>query len=204
MFSFSKENPSKIVALSGLTITASWNCDPMVWTPQFQDVTTKRVFVLCSKNSKGRDVFRVYPLNVDKNKPFPPFVILPHEHEILKRRTTHICFEHKNFVITRPLLALYYRTKINIDRKNLDFLPDNLLTLIKHCYLKDVIDDNILYKVESRFDKISKILPRLEKTEFQGEAEVCRTKIFEICKHIFKDIEKYVEKEKESWIKTKA
>jgi len=193
VFKFDKEYPSKVVATSLISIVPDYRCDPMVWTPGLKEFQTRRVFIVCSVNRRGRNTFRFYPLNKQTDKAPPAFVVVPHDSPYIKDTTTHIVFDHKNFKIIRPLKAVYYKAKWALDRGELDWLPGNLLTLVKHCYFKDLIDDSFIENVEREFEKLEKMLARAEGNNFQGETEVCIRKAYKLCEKIFAKIKKEVD-----------
>jgi|GEM_PF-3481847 len=192
MFKFDHENPSKVVATATVPIVPDHLCDPMVWTPELKEFQTRRVFIVCTVNRRGRSVFRFYPLNKREDKAPPAFVIVGHDSPYLEDPTTHKVFEHKNFMIIRPLQAVYYKAKWALDRGDMDWLPANLLTLIKHCYFNDLVDDSFIDEAEKQFLKLENILHRAEKTSFEKEAEVCIKKAFSLCEKIFNKIKEVV------------
>jgi len=187
MFNFDKEKPSKFVATSLISIDSDKYCSPMVWTPGFQQVVSRRVYVVCSVNRNGYNSFRVYPLNRKKDKAPPAFVIVSRESKYAKDPYTHIVFEHKNFVVTRPLIAVYYKAKWALDKKILDILPGNLLTLVKHCYFKDLISDDFIEEAEKEFERLEKVLARAN-SPYYGEVQASIDRSYKICQKIFSKV----------------
>jgi len=185
MFVFDKENPSKIVATSLIPIVPDHSTTPMVWTVGLREISSRRVFVVCTQTRAGRSSFRFYPLPKRADKAPPAFLIAPAESPWLDDPGTHICFRHPNFVICRPLKAVYFRVKWGLAKKQIDYLPANLLTLVKHLYFKDFISDEFIDSVQNDFKRVEKILLRAQKTNFDGEAEACINKSFQLCQKIF-------------------
>jgi hypothetical protein len=186
-FRFDKENPDKFVATAKMPIVPDWQCDPLVWTPRLEEFKTRRVYVLCSQNSKGRDVFRMYPL-LRKDDRYPAFVIVDNDDEWIDDHTTHIVFQHKNFSVIRPLVSVYYQAKSALKRRDLDYLPVNILTLIKHCYFKDIVDDSFIDDIQGQFEKLEKVLALAGGSNWEGESEVSYRMAIVICEKILRKV----------------
>lgn len=191
-FSFDKEQPSMFAAVKAMPVLhPNHACDPLVWTPQLANITTRRVWVVCSKTSKGRDTFRIYPLQKRSDAPYPAFVIVPVESPWVTNPTVHVVFTHKDFIICRPLIAVYYKAKTAIRRQELDYIPGNLLTLVKHCYFHDLVDDNFIDEITKIFEKLDKIIARTS-SNFENEVHVCQVKALRLCAYILDEINKKV------------
>lgn len=135
---------------------------------------------------------RFYPLQKRADKAPPVFVLVGNNSIYIENPTTHIVFDHKNFKIIRPLKAVYYKTKWALKQGELDWLPGNLLTLVKHCYFKDIINDDFIAEVEKEFGRLESILARAEGSNYQGEVDVCVRKAYGLCEKIFQKIKKEV------------
>lgn len=188
MFTFDKENPSKIVATSLLPIEPDWRCNPLVWTAELKPVQTRRVFIVCSVTRAGKQSFRFYNLRKDPAKPPPAFVVVPNDSKWLKDPLTHVCYRHSRFSIIRPLKAVFYKTKFALKRGDMDWLPANLLTLVKHCYFHNVIGDNFIDKIEQKFDRIDKMIARAMSSNFDAEVDACVRQAYNLSASIFKII----------------
>lgn len=191
MFTFDKEKPDKFVAIKAMPqIVANHRCDPLVWTPQFQPITTRRVYVLCTQNSKYRNVLRCYPLR-KRDAPHPAFVVVPVDSEWVNHPATHVVFQHSDFIIIRPLIAVYFKAKTSISRKELQYIPSNLLTLIKHCYFKELLNDNFIDEVQKQFEKLEKLI-NLTSSNWENESRVSEVKALQLCQKILNKINKEV------------
>ena len=193
MFTFDKEKPSKFVATACTKIVPSHESDPMIWTPDLKEFYTRRVFIVCSLNSRGRRSFRFYPLQKRNDRPPPAFCIVDKKNKWLSHTGTHRVFMHENFEIIRPLPAVIAKAKYSIKKKDIEYIPINLLTLVKHCYFQDLIDDEFIEKAERQFEKISSIIARAESTDSEGELEACIDRLFVLCNKILNEIEERVE-----------
>ncbi len=189
MFRFDRNNPSKIVATNLIeSIVPNHRSTPMIWTPNLQPFYSRRVFIICTINNKNRSVLRFYPLKKRNDLPPPSFVVVDNDNKYVNDPTTHVVLDHEDFKIIRPIKAVFYKSKWSLMRRQIDYIPVNLLTLIKHCYFKDLIDDEFLEQCQKEFEKIEKILLRAKSTNFEAEAEVCLNKSIEICNKIFTKI----------------
>lgn len=192
IFSFSQEQPSMFAAVKAMPVLSPDHaCDPLVWTPQLTNITTRRVWVVCSKTSKGRDTFRIYPLQKRTDAQHPAFVIVPVGSPWITNPTVHVVFTHKDFVIIRPLIAVYYMAKTAIRKGDLDYIPNNLLTLVKHCYFQELVDDNFIDEITKKFEKLDKIIARTS-SNFENEVHVCQIKALKLCLDILDEINKKV------------
>lgn len=191
VFTFQKENPDKFVAIKAVPqIAANHRCDPLVWTPQFQQVTTRRVYVLCTQTGKGRNTFRVYPLQ-KRDAPHPAFVIVPVNSPWVTHPATHVVYQHSDFTIIRPLIAVYYKAKTAIKRGELQYIPGSLLTLVRHCYFKEMIDDAFIDNIQKQFEKLEKLVA-LTSSNWENEAHVSNQKALQLCGKILEKINKGV------------
>jgi len=196
MFNFDKDKPSKIIAVNTLPqITPDYRCDPLLWTPQLQPFYSRRIYILTTKNSKGRSVFRFYPLTPRDDATQPAFVVVSPESHWVTDPTTHICYQHKYFIIVRPLITVYYKAKSVMMRRKLEYIPGNLLTLIKHCYFKDLVSDKFVDKIQKDFDRLEKVIAYTASQE-QGEARNAYRIALKLCTSILKQINKEVKIEK--------
>jgi hypothetical protein len=180
MLTFSSENPSRLVATSCVAIVGCATSIPMVWTREHRPVTTRRIYIVCSQTRAGHPALRVYPLQRDPTKPPPAFVIVPHAHPLANDEGTHLVLRHDNFLLIRPLVAIYYRARWAVRRREV-VAPELLLTLVRHCYLRDLIDDEFVAQVEKKFDKLSALIARAEGTNFEGEREAASLAVGRVC-----------------------
>lgn len=188
VFSFDKEQPSMFAAVKAMPVLSPDHaCDPMVWTPQLANITTRRVWVVCSKTSRGRDTFRIYPLQKRSDAPHPAFVIVPAGSPWVTDPTVHVVFTHRDFVIIRPLLAVYYKAKTAIRKGDLAYIPSNLLTLVKHCYFQELVDDAFIDEITKKFEKLDKIIARTS-SNFEHEVRVCQVMALRLCTDILTTI----------------
>ena len=192
MFRFDHDRPQKVVATASIPIYPDHRTTPMIWTPGLVEFQARRVFILCTVNQRGRQSMRFYPLQKKAGKAPPAFVVVKHDSPYVENPTTHVVFDHSNFKIIRPLKAVYYKARWAMERGELDWLPGNLLTLIKHCYFKDLIDDEFIGEVEKEFGRLENILARANGSDFQGEVDVCIRKAYILCEKIFQKITKEV------------
>jgi hypothetical protein len=191
MFSFSGE---KIVALNRIgNIETDFHYDPLVVTSELKPVSTERVFMVFGKTRKGRDVIRVYPLQRVPDKPYPAFSVSPIGAKELDDKTTHRCFVHKDFVIVRTLSDVIMKAEDALKRRDLDYLPLNLLTLIKHCYFNDLLDDSFIASVEKDFTRVEKLLART-RSNFVSESRVSAKLAVRTCERILLCVKEVIEK----------
>lgn len=195
MFKFDRDNPSKIVATSLIPIVPCHSTHTMIWTPGLKEFYTRRVFLIFTLNKKGRQVIRFYPLQKRKDKAPPAFAVVPNNSPYLDKKTTHLCFNHQNFKIIRPIRAVYYKTKWALDNQNLDYLPANLLTLLKHCYFTDLVEDEFINEMESKFEKLEKIIAKAENNSEEEEIDTALRIALSLCRQIFDRITEKIKKE---------
>lgn len=191
MFEFSSETPSKVVLTATIPIKPDWRSSPLVWTPERKEFQARRVFLVCTVTQTGRQSMRFYPLRKDDRFP-PAFVLVGHDHPLLNEKGTHIFFRHANFLIIRPLHAVFYKAKWSLEREEFEWLPQNLLTLIKHCYFQDLISDEVLEVAEKHFERLGKLIVLAEESTNQGEAGAAIKGAFRLCEELFRIIREEV------------
>lgn len=192
MFKFSSETPSKAVLTATIPITPDWRTSPLVWTPERKEFQARRVFLVCTVTQRGRQSMRFYPLKKLDDRHPPGFVLVGHDHTLLEEKGTHVFFRHANFLIIRPLHAVFYKAKWSLERKEFEWLPQNLLTLIKHCYFQDLISDEVLEVAEKCFERLGKLIALAEETVNKGEAKAAGKGAFRLCEELFRIIKKEV------------
>jgi len=152
MFEFSEETPSKIIAANTTTICPDRSCDPAIWTSDFAEIQNRLVFAIFSIRRNGGQAIRFYPLSPNPSKPPPAFVVVEGNSEFAQAPGTHIAYEHKNFLIIRPLLNIYYRAKWAVEVGNPYYAPGNLRTLARHIARCGIVREEVAMKIEEETD----------------------------------------------------
>lgn len=193
MFQFSREDSWKGVLTATTAIKPDHTSNPMVWTPGLKEFETRQVFLVCTKTAQnGRGSMRFYPLPKRTDRYPPCLVLVPLDHPLLNEKGTHVVYRHANFLIVRPLKAVFHKAQWALKRQELDWLPQNLLTLVKHCYFQDLITDRVLEVAEKRFERLGNLLALANHNSNEAEARNATKHALRLCGKLLKIIRKEV------------
>ncbi len=101
---------------------------PYIWTPGFQPISTRRVFIRKSSTRAGIPTFRMYPLKRKDGVHPPTFVLGKPDNKYLHLQGTHIVYKDERIVLFRPIVAIFYNMKYSIRVKDYDYILLNFIT----------------------------------------------------------------------------
>ena len=93
--------------------------------------------------------------------------------------TTHVAFEHENFLIIRPLLNVYYRAKWITRQGNIYYAPGSIRTLIRHLQNCRLMKIEHAWELEEESNRAYTLIQ-------EGYTE----KAHDICKGVLENVEK--------------
>ena len=70
--------------------------------------------------------------------------------------------------MARPLVAVYYRARWEIQRGEAHF-PQSLLTLVKHAFFTDWIGENAISRIETKLERLTALWTLYERGATPGE-----------------------------------
>lgn len=136
-------------------------------------ITTPNVHLLFKMNRSRKPIIIAFPIGDDRPIHRPAFYVVPAAHQMLDRKSTHTVFDNGNWVLCRPIEAVYNKVVTSLSNKDLYFV-ENMRTLMAHAYLCDLIGDETLTEVAAGIDKLEKIAAKadIEANPSQQEVEV--------------------------------
>ncbi len=189
-FSYKRDNSDKIILLNTVDeIEPNYKTKPVIMTACGEVIkSTSRIMIHLSLTKKGNPSLRIYPLKKLENMSPPSFVFIKNDNPIKKSRGTYICLETEEYAIVRPLLAVLRKAEWNISQRDIQWAASSIITLLRHCYFSDIIDDNFIDKTEKDFSRLEKIISRHESTTYRGEKRNCSLLALKICEKLLKKI----------------
>jgi hypothetical protein len=82
---------------------------------------------------------------------------------------------------------IYGKIKVNIDKGELRFVTEDLLTLIRESYSRDIIDDKFIEGIKDNLDKLEKIMGYISSNN-TNEAKIANDKSLALCSEILASI----------------
>lgn len=136
-----------------------------------EPLTTPHVHLLFKIDRRLNPIIIAFPIGEDRPIHRPAFYVVPKDHAMLQRSGTHIVFDNGNWVLCRPIEAVYNKVLASLQSKDLYFV-ENMRTLMAHAYLCDLIDDDTLEAVSNGIDKLAKIAAKADTEANTNQAEV--------------------------------
>lgn len=147
---------------------------------------------LCFKTDR-----RQYPIIVAFNMlaervgamPPPAFAVVPNDHPMISRAGTHtvFCHEEGNWSLCRPLELVWNKCVYSLRAKD-TWVLQNLQTLMSHCYLCDIINDEELLTWEAAIAKIEKVVALAADGSMEHESDAAWSKASQLVGNLKKYI----------------
>lgn len=101
-----------------------------------------------------------------------------------------------SIILTKRIL--FYKIKIamrsdKIEYIKIDYIAANLSAYIRHCYLNNLINDKFIDESQKNFDKLTRLIALTESDNIH-ESNAAKNKAFKLCKQIFNNINKELNK----------
>lgn len=82
---------------------------------------------------------------------------------------------------------IYDKIKMNIAKGELRVVTDDLLTLIRECYSKDIIGDKFIESIKDNLDRLEKIMGYMS-SDNSNEAKIANDKSLKLCSEILTSV----------------
>lgn len=124
----------------------------------------------------------------------PTYIHKQDDIEVFEIKTPDIKIIEPN--LTVEIKDIYNKIKIDIINNKLKDVIDGLLTLIRECYSKDIIDNEFVETIKDRLDRLEKVIGYTS-SDNSNESKIAEDKSLRICNEILININKQAKIEDE-------